>query len=148
MKNILFRWTAATASTLAALTLASCAYDPYYGSSGYGGGYSSGGYSGIDTTVFVSTGNSRWGYDPYRSCYFDYQRRCYYDPYLYGYYPANYCPPRISGSPRPSGWNGSGHCPPPRNVSSGYISNYQNRLEQLREHNYTWAAEAREQTGL
>ena len=106
MKNSFFRWTAASASAVAALTLVSCVYDPYYSSSGYGG--YGGGYGGIDTTVFVSTGNSRWGYDPYRSCYYDYQRRCYYDPYLYGYYPVNYCPPRISGCPHPYGWSGSG----------------------------------------
>lgn len=149
MKKNFFRWTAATASTVAALTLASCAYDPYYASPGFGGGFGGGGFGGggfggIDTTVFVSTGNSRWGYDPYRSCYFDYQRRCYYDPFLYGYYPVNYCPPRVTGCPRPYGWNGSGFCPPPRNVNSGYIVNYQNRLDQLRARNYAWAAEARE----
>ena len=87
-----------------ALALSSCVTDPYYappggsyvGASyssydGYGSGY---GYGNPDfsTSFFVSTGDSRWGYDPYCYSYYDYHRRCYYDPYLCGYYPVGYRP--------------------------------------------------------
>ena len=58
-----------------ALFLASCSYDPYaYGSGYYGGGYSDGGYygtSGFYGSVFVSTSDPYWGYDPYRYCYYN-----------------------------------------------------------------------------
>ncbi len=139
MKNLFARWSVATAGTLAALTLVSCVYDPYYSSVGYSHGSYGGGYRSIDTSVFISTGNSRWGYDPYRSCYYDYQRHCYYDPFLYGYYPVNYCPPRLPGSPHPYGWRpGSGACPSPRNIRTGYLPNYQNRLDSFRGGDTGW----------
>ncbi len=136
MKKLFARWSIATAGTLAALTLVSCAYDPYYSTVGYSTGSYGGGYRRIDTSVFISTGNSRWGYDPYRSCYYDYQRRCYYDPFLSGYYPVNYCPPRLPGSPHPYGWRpGSGVCPSPRNIGTAYLPNYQNRLDSFQSGN-------------
>ncbi len=64
--------------------ISSCTYDPYYSgssvsgsyaSSGYGYGYGYGG-SSFTTSVFVGTGNPRWGYDPYTYAYYDYHRRC------------------------------------------------------------------------
>lgn len=129
MKKWFAKWSVATAGSLAALTLVSCVYDPYESGFGYRTGTYGGGYRRIDTSVFISTGNSRWGYDPYRSCYYDYQRRCYYDPFLYGYYPVNYCPPRLPGSPHPYGWRpGLGVCPPPQNIRTVYLPNHQNRV--------------------
>ena len=105
---------------LAALAVSSCAYDPYYAggsySSGYGDGYGYGG-SSFSTSIFVGTGNPRWGYDPYAGAYYDYNRRAYYDPYLYGYYPVGYRPRYVSGAPHPGGWSrGHSYCPPPSRV--------------------------------
>ena len=89
MKKKLLLW---AATLIAAAAFTSCAYDPYYAGGyhtpdgyydpGYGYGYSGGygvGYGndgrGFSTSVFVSTGDPRWGYDP--NCY------CYYDCYCY-----------------------------------------------------------------
>ena len=49
--------------------------------------------SSFNTSVFVGTGNPRWGYDPYCYSYYDYTPPRYYDPYLNGYYPVGYRPP-------------------------------------------------------
>lgn len=123
--------------------LASCYYDPYaynpYPGS-YSGGYS-GGYSG---SVFVSTGDARWGYDPYRYCYYDYYRRCYYDPYLCGYYPVGCVPTPVYGCPHPSGWRpGHGHCPPPGNINERWIDRYHDRVAAIQATNYAWASKVR-----
>lgn len=134
---------------IAALALASCAYDPYYGGSasyssyGYGHGY---GGSSFSTTTFVSTGDPRWGYDPYCRSYYDYNRRAYYDPYLYGYYPVGYRPPVIIGAPHPHGWRqGSRYCPPPRRVTNVTLVNYRNRESAYRNSNHSWARQVRQQ---
>ena len=139
------------------LALGSCAYDPYYTvggsySTGYGGydggyGYGSGygyGNSGFSTSLFVSTGDPRWGYDPYCYSYYDYTRRCYYDPYLYGYYPIGYRPPFIGGVPHPRGYSRS-YCPPPSRVTSVTLANYSNRESAYRNSGYSWARQVRQQ---
>ncbi len=138
---------AAIASSIA---FSSCAYDPAYTSvggsysSGYGDGYGYGG-SNFNTSLFVSTGNPRWGYDPYCYSYYDYHRRCYYDPYLNGYYPVGYRPVAVVGCPHPHGWRpGSGYCPPPRYVSSVTVVNYRNRETLYRNSNYDWAKQVRQ----
>ncbi|MEO5713209.1 MAG: hypothetical protein ABIT37_06945 [Luteolibacter sp.] len=148
----------------ASLGFSSCAYDPYYGSSTVGGSYSSGGgysvggsyssgygdgygYGGsnFNTSVFVSTGNPQWGYDPYCYSYYDYSRRCYYDPYLNGYYPIGYRPAVVYGVPHPYGWSGHGYCPPPRHVSNVTVVNYRNRESAYHNTNYGWAKQVRQQ---
>ncbi len=149
------------------LAFTSCAYDPYYASSsssvrgysgggyggdygsGYGGGYGDGyGYGGssFSTSLFVSTGDSRWGYDPSCYSYYDYRRRCYYDPYLNGYYPIGYRPPIVYGCPHPHGWrSGNGYCPPPTGVRNVTVPNYRNRESAYRNSSYGWADQVREQ---
>ncbi|MBX3741658.1 MAG: hypothetical protein KF712_11750 [Akkermansiaceae bacterium] len=141
MKQTLRRLAAAAAGLTAAVLISSCAYDPYY-SDGYGGGYSSGSYS---TSVFISTGDPRWGYDPYSHSYYDYHRRAYYDPYLYGYYPVGFRPPIVYGVPHPHGWRpGSRYCPPPSRVRSHTLSGYQNRESLYRNSNFSWRNEVRQ----
>ncbi len=149
----------------ASLGFSSCAYDPYYGSTSVGGSYSSGGgysvggsyssgygdgygYGGnnFSTSVFVSTGDPRWGYDPYCYSYYDYSRRCYYDPYLNGYYPIGYRPAVVYGVPHPYGWSGRGYCPPPRHVSNITVVNYRNRESAYHNTNYGWSKQVRQQT--
>ena len=144
--------------TAIALALGSCAYDPNYmaggaysasyeggqeGGYGYGEGYGYGG-SGFSTSVFVSTGDPRWGYDPYCYCYYDYHRRCYYDPYLYGYYPVGYRPMIVLGVPHPHGYSRS-YCPPPTRVMNITLSNYHNRESAYRSSSYAWAHQVRQQ---
>ena len=131
MKNSLLLTTVAVS-----LVLSSCYVPPYYGGSAsysdtYNSGYSSygGGYS---TSVFISTGDPRWSYDPYRYCYYDRYRRSYYDPYLYGYYPVGYLPIPVRGVPHPRNWHGSGHCPPPTIVKVHNLDHYNDRV-----HNYS-----------
>jgi hypothetical protein len=148
MKKILLLGTAA-AGIVAAMALSSCAYDPAYTSisgtygSGYGYGYGYGG-SGFNTSIFVSTGDSRWGYDPYSYCYYDYRTRRYYDPYLYGYYPIGYRPPILIGVPHPYGYRpGRGYCPPPRVVKNVTVVNYRNRESAYRTINHDWARNVR-----
>jgi hypothetical protein len=167
MKKNLRHWAAAAVGAAAALAFTSCVYDPYYASGGYGNGYGNGygsgygggygggngygygdgyGYGGsnFSTSLFVSTGDPRWGYDPYCYSYYDYHRRCYYDPYLYGYYPIGYRPPIIIGAPHPHGWrHGHGYCPPPRNVRNVTVVNYRNREHAYRNSNYGWAKQVR-----
>lgn len=143
-----------TVGAAVALALGSCTYDPnsYYSaggaySTGYGSGYGSGygyGNSGFSTSLFVSTGNARWGYDPSCYSYYDYTRRCYYDPYLYGYYPVGYRPPIIVGVPHPRGYNRS-YCPPPQRVTNVTLVNYSNRERAYRNSSYSWAPQARQQ---
>lgn len=151
MKKHLRYWAVAAVGTAFALAFTSCAYDPYYSSaggsysSGYGDGYGYGG-SNFSTSVFVSTGNPRWGYDPNCYSYYDYNRRCYYDPYLNGYYPVGYRPPVVVGCPHPYGWRpGRGYCPPPSYVRSGTVVNYRNRESAYRSSNYGWAKQVRQQ---
>ena len=136
----------------AAMAFTSCTY-PYYGSAGgsySGGGYNDGygygygyGSSNFSTSFFVSTGDPRWGYDPYCYAYYDYHRRCYYDPYLYGYYPVGYRPPVMVGCPHPYGYR-RGYCPPPRYVKNVTVVNYRNREQAYRGTNYDWARQVRQ----
>ena len=141
------------AGAAAALVFTSCAYDPYYASPSVGGSYSTGygdgyGYGGssFSTSIFIGTGDSRWGYDPYSYSYYDYHRHCYYDPYLHGYYPVGYRPPVVYGVPHPYGWSpGRGHIRPPGRISHGTISNYRNRESSYRNSNYGWAGRVRQQ---
>ncbi len=133
----------------AAFAFSSCAYDPYYSSVGgsYSSGYSSGygqgyGYGGsnFSTSLFVTTGDPRWGYDPGCHSYYDYRSRRYYDPYLYGYYPTGYRPVMVYGAPHPYGWRpGRSYCPPPRTVRNVTVVNYQNRESAYRNSDYSWA---------
>lgn len=121
----------------AALAGSSCTYDPYYSTSSYSSGYGS---SNFSTSVFVSTGNPRWGYDPYAHCYYDYTRRSYYDPYLCGYYPVGYRPRCVVGVPHPHGWSrGRGYCPPPTRIRSHTITDCDNRAESYRELGRDWS---------
>lgn len=149
-KNLL--WLAG--AVMASLAFTSCYYDPYYGggstsvggsySSGYGDGYGYGG-SSFNTSVFVSTGNPRWGYDPNCYSYYDYSSRRYYDPYLNGYYPIGYRPPVVYGVPHPYGYR-RGYCPPPSRIHGGYVSNYRNREYAYRNSSYGWAKQVRQQS--
>jgi hypothetical protein len=149
MRNKPLPWFAA-ACAAASLALSSCAYDPYYSSiggyynSGYGDGYGYGG-SNFSTSFFVSTGDARWGYDPYTYCYYDYRSRRYYDPYLYGYYPLGYRPYAVHGVPHPYGWRpGHGNCPPPRTVRNVTVVNYKDRESAYRNTDYSWARQVRQ----
>ena len=131
----------------AALAVSSCAYDPYYSSSSYSSGFGYGrgyGSTNFSTSVFVSTGNPRWGYDPYAGCYYDYTRRSYYDPHLYGYYPVGYRPRYVYGAPHPYGWSrGSGYCPPPKRIRRHMIENCDNRAESYRSLGRDWSDDVR-----
>ncbi len=135
------------AGPLAGLTLASCAYDPYYASSysvGYGEGYGYGG-SSFSTSVFVSTGNPQWGYDPGCHSYYDNYRHCYYDPYLYGYYPVGYRPVVVYGAPHPYGWSpGRSYIRPPSRVTNVTINNYRDRESAYRNSSYSWARQVQQ----
>jgi hypothetical protein len=148
MKNNLRLRATAILGTAGALLLGSCAYDPYYSggsytSVGYGSGYGYGN-SSFSTSLFVSTGNSRWGYDPHCRSYYDYTRRCYYDPYLYGYYPVGYRPPVVVGVPHPHGWSpGRSYCPPPSRITNVRLTNYNDRESAYRRTNYSWARDVR-----
>ncbi len=144
MKKNFGLWASATAGIVAVLILNSCAYDPNYSSttvrssygSGYGPGYGYGGDS-FSTSVFVGTGNPRWGYDPNCYSYYDYNRRAYYDPYLNGYYPIGYRPPVVYGVSHPYGWHpGAGYCRPPSRVTNVTISNYGSREASYRSAGY------------
>jgi hypothetical protein len=135
-------WVASVLAPLGALALNSCTYDPNYSyqgssySTGYGDGYGYGGRA-FTTSVFVGTGDPRWGYDPYCHSYFDYRRRAYYDPYLNGYYPVGYRPQAIYGVAHPYGWNpGSGYCRPPSRVTNVTISSSHNRESAYRNSGY------------
>ncbi len=142
-----------------AIGFSSCAYDPYATttvggsySSGYGGGYDNygggyGNYGGgsVSTSLFVSTGDPRWGYDPYSYSYYDYSRRSYYDPYLHGYYPVGYRPTAVYGVPHPYGWSsGHGHIRPPSHYSDHRLSDYRDRAGAYRNTNYDWAKQVRQ----
>ena len=153
MKTNLRRLAGAAVGAVVALGFTSCAYDPYYSSTSVGGSYSSGygqgyGYGGssFSTSVLIGTGDSRWGYDPTCYSYYDYRRRAYYDPYLYGYYPVGYRPPVVYGVPHPYGWRpGSGYCRPPSRVSNVTVVNYRNRESAYRSSDYQWARQVRQQ---
>lgn len=128
---------------LSAFAVTSCAYDPYYSATSYSGGYGNGyGYGGsnFSTSFFVSTGNPRWAYDPYAGCYYDYTRRSYYDPYLYGYYPVGYRPRYVVGAPHPHGWShGGSYCPPPSRIRNHTIDHYGNRAQSYRSLGRDWS---------
>lgn len=152
MKKNLRYWLTAAVGAAAALAASSCAYDPYYSS--VGGSYSSGyygqgyGYGGstFSTSLFVGTGDPRWGYDPHCYSYYDYRSRRYYDPYLNGYYPVGYRPPIVYGTPHPYGWRpGRGYCPPPRTVRNVAVVNYRDRASAYRNSNYSWSRQVRPQ---
>jgi hypothetical protein len=150
MKNNLRPWILSAFGTAAALALSSCA-DPYYTSvgttfsSGPGYGYDHGyGSSSFSTSIFVSTGDPRWGYDPYTYCYYDYYSRSYYDPYLYAYYPVGYRPPVVVGVPHPHGWrSGQSRIAPPGHVRDTRLTGYQNRTELYRSSGHSWARQVR-----
>ena len=151
MKKHLRHWVVAAVGAAAAFAFSSCAYDPYYSSvggsysSGYGEGYGYGG-SNFSTSLFVTTGDPRWGYDPYCYSYYDYRSRRYYDPYLNGYYPIGYRPPIVYGAPHPHGWRpGRGYCPPPRTVRNITVVNYRDRESAYRNSNYSWSRQVRQQ---
>ncbi len=135
---------------IAALAFSSCAYDPYYsgGSSYASGSYGSGygyGNSGFSTSFFVSTGNPRWGYDPYAGAYYDYTRRCYYDPYLSGYYPVGYRPRYVYGSPHPHGWrSGRSYIAPPSRIRSYNLTNYRDRTSRYQNLGRDWSRNVRQ----
>jgi hypothetical protein len=145
MKRNLFLFAGVAAVVLG---LGSCAYDPFHGghsrssaSVGYGYGYGYGG-SSFNTSYFWSTGDPRWGYDPYARSYYDFHRRAYYDPFLYGYYPVGYRPPILVGVPHPTGYR-QGWCPPPRRVTNVTIVNYRNRESAYRNSSHSWARDVR-----
>lgn len=153
MNKISRHWMAAAIGAVIAFGFSSCAYDPYYSSAGgsyssgygYGEGYGYGG-SNFSTSLFISTGDPRWGYDPHCYSYYDYRSHRYYDPYLYGYYPVGYRPVVVSGAPHPYGWRpGRGYCPPPRTVRDVTVSNYRNRESAYRNSNYSWSKQVRVQ---
>jgi hypothetical protein len=124
-----------------ALVQGACYYEPYHTSvsyHGYGYGHGYGG-SSFSTSVFVSTGDPRWGYDPYCHAYYDYRRRAYYDPYLYGYYPVGYRPPVLIGVPHPYGWNHGVVMRPPVQVTNITLVNYHNRADLYRGTSHPWA---------
>jgi len=138
-------WIRSTLTIASAITLSSCVYDPgyYYNTpGGYSGAvsttYSSSGHS--STSLFISTGNPRWGYDPSCYSYYDYTTRCYYDPYLNGYYPYGYRPPVIIGVPHPYGWRpGYRTCPSPRHYRNTRLSNHEHRDIAYRNLNQSWS---------
>ena len=155
MQTIIRRSVLALLAVAASTAFTSCYYDPSYYSgsasaasvptsygSGYGYGYGYGG-SSFSTSFFISTGDPRWGYDPYCYSYYDYHRRCYYDPYLHGYYPVGYRPPVIVGCPHPYGYR-RGYCPPPRTVRNVTVVNYRDRVGSYRQSNYGWARQVRQ----
>jgi hypothetical protein len=156
MKNILRPLGAAVAVCASALLVSSCYYDPAYSSTSVSGSYSSGGYGGgygyghgyggssFSTSILVGTGNAQWGYDPYAQAYYDYRRRAYYDPYVYGYYPVGYRPPILVGCPHPYGYRPGRYCPPPRVVRYNTMPNYRNRESAYRASNYDWARQVRQ----
>lgn len=142
-------WMITAAAGAISLVFSSCANDPYYTSvggsyrSGYGQGYGYGG-SNFSTSLFISTGDPRWGYDPHCHSYYDYRSHRYYDPYLYGYYPVGYRPQIVVGAPHPHGWRpGRSYCPPPRTVRNVTVVNYQHRDYAYRNSNYSWAKQVR-----
>ena len=127
---------------VAAVSLSSCV-DPYYEGTSYGGSYSSG-YGGGSTSIFVSTGDPLWGYDPYCYSYYNYSTRRYYDPYLYGYYPVGYRPRPIYGVPHPCDWHpGMSRISPPQRVNNDTIRNYDDRVGAYRNSNYGWSKQVR-----
>lgn len=142
-------WIRSTITLASAIALSSCVYDSgYYGppAGNYRGSlsttYSSSGYS--STSLFISTGNPRWGYDPHCHSYFDYTTRCYYDPYLNGYYPYGYRPPVIVGVPHPYGWRpGHRSCPPPRHYRNYKLRNHEHRDLAYRKLDHSWAKNVR-----
>jgi hypothetical protein len=145
MRKFILPWTAGLGTAIS-LTFSSCTYDPYYSSAGgyYGDGYGYGG-SSFSTSFFVTTGDPRWGYDPYTYCYYDYRTRRYYDPYLYGYYPVGYRPYAVYGVPHPHGWRpGHGYCPPPRTIRNITVVNYRDRESAYRNSDYSWARQVRQ----
>lgn len=153
MKKNLRNLALAAVGAVVALGFTSCAYDPYYSSpavgasysTGYGNGYGYGG-SGFSTSVFVATGDPTWGYDPNCYSYYNYSRRCYYDPYSYGYYPVGYRPPVVYGVPHPYDWHpGGGYIRPPVHVTNVTLSNYQDREYRYRNSHYGWAKQVRQQ---
>jgi hypothetical protein len=145
MKKSLRLLSSATVGVLISLGFVSCAYDPFYSTSvgsSYNTGFIGGGGS---TSLFVSTGDPRWGYDPNCFSYYDYQRRSYYDPYLCGYYPVGCRPPLVVGVPHPFGWSpGHGICRPPVRVTNVTISNFRDREFAYRNSSFGWARQVRQ----
>jgi len=149
-----FRPLLCLAAGAVALLFSSCAYDPYYSSSSVGTTYSSGfghgyGYGGtsFDSSLFISTGNPRWGYDPNCYSYYDFSSRRYYDPYLNGFYPVGYRPRYVYGAPHPHGWSpGRNYIAPPRRITNVTVVNYRNREDAYRNLDYSWSRNVRGQT--
>ncbi len=128
---------------LSALAVSSCAYDPYFSGTSYSVGFGQGfGYGGsnFSTSYFVTTGDPRWAYDPYAACYYDFNRRAYYDPHIYGYYPIGYRPRYVVGAPHPFGWSRSSNfCPPPSRIRNYTIDNYTDRAQCYRSLGRDWS---------
>lgn len=86
--------------------------------------YTSPGYTPTSTTSYqtvatvptglIRTTSSYWYYDPFRRSYYDARRRAYYNYLSSRYYRTP--PTRYSTRRYPSGWNGYGTCPLPRNI--------------------------------
>jgi hypothetical protein len=140
------KWSGAARLAAVALGLSSCAYDPYYSSVHYGHGYGYGyGGSTFTTATFISTGDPRWAYDPQMRLYFDFHRRAYYDPYLFGYYPVGYRPVILHAVPHPHGWRpGSRWIAPPSRVTTVTLRNYSDRYGAYRRTDYPWARRLQE----
>ncbi len=132
---------------IAVFAVSSCAYDGYSTGASYSSGFGDGygyGNSSFSTSVFVGTGNPRWGYDPYAGAYFDYTRRAYYDPYLYGYYPVGYRPRYVIGAPHPRGWRrGNQFCPPPQRIRNYRLRNFRDRGERYQGLGRDWSRNVR-----
>ncbi len=146
-----FRPLLCLAAGAAALLFSSCAYDPYYSSSsvgttyssGYGQGYGYGG-SSFNTSLFISTGDPRWGYDPSCYSYYDFRSRRYYDPHLNGFYPVGFRPRPVYGAPHPHGWrSGRRFIAPPSRVTNVTVNNYRNREVAYRNLGKPWSRNVR-----
>jgi hypothetical protein len=133
---------------LTALISTSCVVNPYQTghiqSSGFGMGHGYGSRN-FSSSVFVSTGNPRWAYDPYAGAYFDHSRRCYYDPHLCGYYPMGFRPSFVHGAPHPRGWRpGNSYCAPPNIIRSTTLSISHSRSRQYRSLGNHWSRNVRD----
>ncbi|MES2995840.1 MAG: hypothetical protein V4733_03425 [Verrucomicrobiota bacterium] len=159
MKTLLVRMVVGASVATSALVTTSCYYDPaVYGSTGYvhspsvhsapanySYGYGTGygyGHPRFSTSFFVSTGDPRWGYDPYSYAYYDYHSHRYYDPYLSGYYPYGYRPYRVYGVPHVHGYR-HGFAPPPRYIRNHLIVGYRDRIGAYQRSNYRWGRNVR-----
>jgi len=148
MRKLILPWAAGLGAAVS-LVSTSCTYEPTYYSSLNSGYYDDNYHGGgsFSTSVFIATGDPRWGYDPHSYCYYDYHSRRYYDPYLYGYYPVGHRPTAVYGVPHPHGWRpGHRYCPPPTRVRNVTVVNYRDRESAYRRTDYSWARQVRRQS--